>query len=774
MTFKQFILSFLFIFISPQVFGQQGVVADYIRMQPTTLPTVCRTGDIRFNTSGSTLAVCSSSNTWTNFSISSSTPMTTLGDIIYQDATPAPARLAGNTTTTKKFLTQTGTGTISAVPAWGVLVGADLPNPSSSTLGGIQSIAAVSSNWIRSISTSGVPAQSQPAFTDISGSVASTQMPALTGDVTTSAGAVATTIAANAVTNAKMATMAANTVKANITGGAAVPTDVGFVSTNTASTGVFRDSSGNFSAGTITAALTGNASTATTATTATTVTTNANLTGPITSVGNATSVAAQTGTGSTFVMQASPTLTTPVIGAATGTSLSVSGSLTSTVATGTAPLVVSSTTQVANLNAATAGTATNSTNATTTATNSTNATFFPTFVASSSSGNQGVDTATGLTFNPSTNTLTTTTFSGALSGNATTATTATTGTNATNTAITNDTTTNATMYPTWVTANTGNLPQKTTDSKLTWNPSTGSLGVTTLVGAVTGTASGNLQGTASNHGMIISGSGNTVTVLAPDASTTKVWTSGGSSADPSWQTVAVASNVTASKTSAYTAVAYDFVRCDASGGTFAVTFPAAASNTGKYIELIKTDSSMNAVTFTSGPSTGRLSTPNEYRKYMSDGTNWILQSWNYDTDTTSYTPTVAGSGTISAVSAWWHREGEWATIWGKFTTGTCTGSIVSVSLPTGIVLNTSFIESNTGGTIIGEIFQYTSTANPSFPGTSRGMWPMVGDTSASTSVVYASKSTSSGSIVHDVGTTLFNDSAVTSFKFRIPVSNWVR
>ena len=41
---------------------------------------------------------------------------------------------------------------------------------------------------------------------------------------------------------------------------------------------------------------------------------NANLTGPITSSGNTTSVAAQTGTGSTFVMQASPVLTTPNIG----------------------------------------------------------------------------------------------------------------------------------------------------------------------------------------------------------------------------------------------------------------------------------------------------------------------------------------------------------------------------------------------------------------------------------------------------------------------------
>ena len=46
---------------------------------------------------------------------------------------------------------------------------------------------------------------------------------------------------------------------------------------------------------------------------AATVVTNANLTGVITSVGNATSIASQTGTGSTFVVSSSPTITTPVI-----------------------------------------------------------------------------------------------------------------------------------------------------------------------------------------------------------------------------------------------------------------------------------------------------------------------------------------------------------------------------------------------------------------------------------------------------------------------------
>jgi hypothetical protein len=68
--------------------------------------------------------------------------------------------------------------------------------------------------------------------------------------------------------------------------------------------------------------------------TAGTVTTNANLTGPITSSGNATSVASQTGTGSTFVMQASPTLTTPNIGAASATTLNASGLITPSTTNG--------------------------------------------------------------------------------------------------------------------------------------------------------------------------------------------------------------------------------------------------------------------------------------------------------------------------------------------------------------------------------------------------------------------------------------------------------
>lgn len=67
----------------------------------------------------------------------------------------------------------------SGFPSPRVIIGGDLPNPSASTLGGVQSLTCAANSWLSSISIAGVPA--------------CTQLPAFTGDTTTSAGATVTT-----------------------------------------------------------------------------------------------------------------------------------------------------------------------------------------------------------------------------------------------------------------------------------------------------------------------------------------------------------------------------------------------------------------------------------------------------------------------------------------------------------------------------------------------------------------------------------------------------
>jgi Protein of unknown function (DUF2793) len=81
-------------------------------------------------------------------------------------------------------------------------------------------ISASDVSGLAAIATSG------SASSLVAGTVPAAQMPAHTGDVTSTAGSVALTIAANAVTNAKAAQMAAGTFKANNTGTTANGSDI--------------------------------------------------------------------------------------------------------------------------------------------------------------------------------------------------------------------------------------------------------------------------------------------------------------------------------------------------------------------------------------------------------------------------------------------------------------------------------------------------------------------------------------------------------------------
>lgn len=82
-------------------------------------------------------------------------PMSTVGDLEYESATGVASRLPGNTSATKEFLTQTGTGSVSAAPAWGTIANTDISGLTNTQLSGSAAIsnanlAAVAANTIKS------------------------------------------------------------------------------------------------------------------------------------------------------------------------------------------------------------------------------------------------------------------------------------------------------------------------------------------------------------------------------------------------------------------------------------------------------------------------------------------------------------------------------------------------------------------------------------------------------------------------------------------------
>jgi len=171
-----------------------------------------------------------------------------------------------------------------------------------------------------------------------------------------------------------------------------------------------------------------------------------------------------------------------------------------------------------------------------------NATHYLNFSDASTTGTGAIQKTAGISCNPSTNTVTATTFSGALSGNASSATTATNATNAVNCSTTS-TTTAGTYYPVFVSSNvTGNYPNLV--GVMTYNPSSNTITANTFNGALSGTAT-----TATN---IAGGLGGSIpyqtavntTALLANGTAGQFLQSNGTTLAPSWATPAPASITT--------------------------------------------------------------------------------------------------------------------------------------------------------------------------------------------------------------------------------------
>jgi hypothetical protein len=90
-----------------------------------------------------------------------------LGDLWYASSTTAISRLAGTTSATKQFLIQTGTGAVSAAPAWGTIATGDLPanggNPTATV--GTAAVNGSATTWMRSDGAPAIDLTMAPTWT---------------------------------------------------------------------------------------------------------------------------------------------------------------------------------------------------------------------------------------------------------------------------------------------------------------------------------------------------------------------------------------------------------------------------------------------------------------------------------------------------------------------------------------------------------------------------------------------------------------------------------
>lgn len=337
-----------------------------------------------------------------------------------------------------------------------------------------------------------------------------------------------------------------------------------------------------------------------------------------------------------------------------------------------------------------------------------------------------------------------------------------------------------------------------TASTIVKRDSSGNFITGTITATLIGTASGNTTYTPNNHGVVISGSGNVMSVIAPDASIVKVLTSGGSSANPTWQNVPAASATITSVSTTYPILTSDgTILCDANGAGFAVTLPTAIGVSGKSYTIKKTDSTFNIVTIATtssqtidGVITTTLSTQNEVIILESDGANWQVLDRRFPSNWATYSSTIGGVTTAPTPGAGatfvtrWRRLGDSIEINGEYNQNASSGSSGSGSylfpIPSGLIINSSKIRlmnvvgnaNGAGSTVVGNCY-VTEVTSPSASFSAGSGWVMAFDT---VNLVLANILSSGGSsqiLGSGTSTPLGDPSVYFSFRAILPITNWV-
>ena len=138
------------------------------------------------------------------------------------------------------------------------------------------------------------------------------------------------------------------------------------------------------------------------------------------------------------------------------------------------------------------------------------------------------------------------------------------------------------------------------------------------------------------------------------------------------------------------------------------------------------------------------------------------------TDWTAYTPTLgAGFGTATNVSFFYRRVGDSAEVKGTFTTGTVAASFGSISLPSGLSLDTTKISLSNTTSGVGQHVGYLHQQN------SVGLFEIVTATGTSTSVVYSAvQTTGSLPLIPTNFGSNGGSAQSTDVFFNVPIAGW--
>ena len=135
----------------------------------------------------------------------------------------------------------------------------------------------------------------------------------------------------------------------------------------------------------------------------------------------------------------------------------------------------------------------------------------------------------------------------------------------------------------------------------------------------------------------------------------------------------------------------------------------------------------------------------------------------------SYAPTTGGLGTPTNNNAFYRRVGDSLQVYGSLTVGTTAASTCTISLPTGLSIDSVKLPSNASGTFLGSATRFVNASSP-VCGSGNGL--VIFYDGSTTGTVFVSKNLASFAYTKDNGSAIFSSSDTFTYQFTVPIAGW--